>query len=217
MAETLKNTPLFSSLTKDERACIEAVAVPRSYGRNTVVLSEGDETDSLYIIAAGRVKVSISDDQGKEVILSVLGPGDYFGEMALLDGEPRSASVVTKEPCRVFVISPDSFRKFLSSKPDLAFALLRGALRRLREANRKIEDLALKDVYGRIARLFTQLARSEGETLVITEGLTHQEIAQMIGASREMVSRVLKELVNGGYITSHRRVVTIHKKLPYSW
>lgn len=168
------------------------------------------------MICEGRVKVTIDDDEGKEIILSMFGPGEYFGEMALLDDEPRSAGVTTKEATQLLIISKKDFMDIFSSNT-IAFNLLKDLVKRLREANKKIESLALLDVYGRVARVLNQFAKPQDEKMVIEEKLTHQEIANMIGSSREMVSLILKELSNGEYITIDKKQITINKKLPYSW
>jgi CRP/FNR family cyclic AMP-dependent transcriptional regulator len=212
----LRNIPLFSSLTDSELTAIEKVAVKKTFPKNTILLSEGDSTDALYVICEGKVKVTIDDNEGKELILSILGTGEYFGEMALLDDEPRSASVTTKETTQLLIISKNDFMGFFSSNP-IALNLLKDLIKRLREANKKIESLGLLDVYGRVARILNQFAKSQEGKMVIEEKLTHQEIANMIGSSREMVSLILKELSNGGYITIDKKLITINKKLPYSW
>jgi CRP/FNR family cyclic AMP-dependent transcriptional regulator len=212
----LKNIPLFSCLTDSELTAIEKVAVKKTFPKNTILLSEGDSTDALYVICEGKVKVTIDDNEGKELILSILGTGEYFGEMALLDDEPRSASVTTKETTQLLIISKNDFMGFFSSNP-IALNLLKDLIKRLREANKKIESLGLLDVYGRVARILNQFAKSQAGKMVIEEKLTHQEIANMIGSSREMVSLILKELSNGGYITIDKKLITINKKLPYSW
>lgn len=137
--------------------------------------------------------------------------------MSLLDHEPRSAGVITKEPTEIMVFAREDFMEIFSSNP-IAFNLLKGLLQRLREATKKIEGLALLDVYGRVARLLNQLAGSPDDgKQVITDKLTHQEIANTVGSSREMVSLILKELTTGGYITIEKKLITINKKLPYSW
>ena len=212
----LKNIPLFSCLSESDLADIEKVAVRKTFPKNTILLSEGDSTDALYVICEGKVKVTIDDNEGKEIILSMLGTGEYFGEMALLDDEPRSASVTTKETTQLLIISKNDFMDILSSK-QFAFNLLKDLTKRLREANKKIESLGLLDVYGRVARILNQYAKSQEGKMVIEEKLTHQEIANMIGSSREMVSLILKELSNGGYITIEKKQITINRKLPYSW
>ncbi len=218
IVQMIDRAPLFESLSEDGRRMLVEVARRKVFPKNTVVMSEGDETDSLYIICAGKVKVTIIDEHGKEIILSILEVGDYFGEMtALVDGESRSASVVTREPCELLLLSRDDFRRIVSLNPDIVFSLLHVSMNRLRKANRKIESLALMDVYGRVARLFIELAQPEGDLMVIREKLTHQEIANMVGSSREMISRVMKELTSGGYITSEHKQISINGKLPYSW
>ncbi len=212
----LEKIPLFACLNEQELEALEKAAVRKKFPRNTVLFSKGDTSDSLYIICSGKVKVIINDQEGKEVILSMLGPGEFCGEMALLDGQPRSACVMTKEPSELLIISKDDFMRIFSSNP-LAFGLLKGLIQRLREANKQIESLALLDVYGRIARLLMQLAKPRGDQHIIEDKLTHQEIANMIGSSREMVSIILKELSNGEYISVEKKRITINKKLPYSW
>ena len=212
----LKNIPLFSCLNDQELADIEKVAIKKTFPKNTILLSEGDTTDALYVICDGKVKVTIDDNEGKEVILSMIGAGEYFGEMSLLDDEPRSASVTTKETTQLLIISKNDFMDFFSSNP-IALNLLKDLIKRLREANKKIESLGLLDVYGRVARILNQFAKSHEGKMVIEEKLTHQEIANMIGSSREMVSLILKELSNGEYITIDKKLITINKKLPYSW
>lgn len=212
----LKNIPLFATLTDKELEDISRVAIRKTFPKNTVLFTEGDTTDSLYVICSGKVKVTINDSEGNEIILSMLGQGEYFGEMALIDGEPRSACVMTKEPTELMILSKKDFMEIFSSNP-IAFSLLKGMIKRLRDANKKIESLALLDVYGRIARLLLQLAKRHDDQLVVEERLTHQEIANMIGSSREMVSIILKELTVGGYIAIDKKHITILKQLPYSW
>jgi CRP/FNR family cyclic AMP-dependent transcriptional regulator len=226
----LKDIPLFKGLGDEVLEALERVSMVKTFPKNTILFSEGDQSDSFYIIRNGKVNVGINDEEGREVILSILGPGEYFGEIALMDGEPRSAYVMTKEPSQLIIISKSDFHELLSNHPDIMMNLFRGLLKRFREANKKIESLALMDVYGRVARLLTHLAATSGqkadggpvdltsdERVTINERLTHQEIANMVGASREMVSRVLKELSNEGYISTEKKYITIEKKLPYQW
>ncbi len=215
--EQLKKVPLFESLSDEELEAVGQVVKLKSFPKNTILFSEGDESDSFYVICEGRVNVGINDEEGKEIILSRLGPNEYFGEMALMDGEPRSAFVMTKDACRMMIISKSDFKKILSSKHEVMLNLLKELQRRLREANKKIESLALMDVYGRVARLLIQLAGGSDPGVQIKDKLTHQEIASMVGASREMVSRVIKDLTNDGYISIRRKRITIHKNLPYNW
>ena len=212
----LKNIPLFSGLEADQIETLRKVLLVKTYPKNVYLFSEGDPSDSFYIVEKGKVNVGINDEEGREVILSVLGPGEYFGEMALLDGEPRCAYVMTKERSKLLIISKREFQNLLNANPGIMLSILKGLQKRLREANKRIESLALMDVYGRVARLLTQIAGTPREDeVVITDKMTHQEIANMVGASREMVSRVLKDMTNEGYISIQQKRITLHKKLPY--
>lgn len=213
----IESIPVFSCLTRAEIQGLEAEAVKKSFPKSTLLFSEGDETDALYVILEGKAEAVITDENGREIVLSVFGRGEYFGEMAFIDEEPRSATIVTREPLQTLIISRDVIKRMLASNPDFALNLLKGMVTRLRQANKQIEDLALKDVYGRIARLFAQYARTETGETVIEERFTHQKIANMIGSSREMVSRILKELIVGGYISVYKKQITIKKALPYAW
>ncbi|HXI36672.1 MAG TPA: cyclic nucleotide-binding domain-containing protein [Burkholderiales bacterium] len=196
----LKAVPLFSSFPEEQLRMLATVVTRKSATRSTIVMAGGDATDSLYIVLSGRLKVMMSDSDGKEVILSILGPGEFFGEMGLIDDSPRSASVVAIEACELLSIAKRDFKKCLAENFEMAMAVMRGLVRRLREADRKIGSLALLDVYGRVARLLLDMSENvEGEK-VVTKRLPKQDIAKMIGASREMVSRVMKDLQMGGYI-----------------
>lgn len=196
----LKAVPLFSSCPEEQLRMLASVVTRKSVARSTMVLNAGDPTDSLFIILSGRLKVLMSDAEGKEVILSILGPGEFFGEMGLLDESPRSASVLAIEPCELLSISKRDFKKCLAENFEMAMAVMRGLVRRLREADRKIGSLALLDVYGRVARLLLDMSENVNGQRIVTKRLPKQDIAKMIGASREMVSRVMKDLQMGGYI-----------------
>ena len=148
--------------------------------------SAGDHIDSLYIVISGRLKVMMGDADGKEVILSLIGPGEFFGEMGLIDESPRSASVVTLEPCELLSISKRDFKRCLEENFEMAMTVMRGLVRRLREADRKIGSLALLDVYGRVARLLLDMAEEVNGQKIVTRRLPKQDIAKMIGASREI-------------------------------
>ncbi len=196
----LRTIPLFSGVQDPQLAEIAAAAQNRKVARGTVIVRAGDTTDSLYILINGRARVMNSDEEGREVILSILGPGDFFGEMGLIDGSPRSADVVAAEACEMLVISKADFKRCLQENFEVAFNIMKRLVERLREADRKIESLALMDVYGRVAKLLLDVSEVQGERRVIPRRLTKQDIAKMIGASREMVSRVMKDLEASGYI-----------------
>ena len=196
----LKAVPLFASFPEEQLRMIATMVTRRSAARANTIMAAGDATDSLYIVLSGRLKVMMSDSDGKEVILAILGPGEFFGEMGLIDDEPRSASVVTLEPCELLSIAKRDFRKCMAENFEMSMAVMRGLVRRLREADRKIGSLALLDVYGRVARLLLDMAENVNGQKMVTKRLPKQDIAKMIGASREMVSRVMKDLQTGGYI-----------------
>lgn len=205
----LKSVPLFSAFTEQQLVTLLNYVQHRSYPRNVFVIQAGDETDSLYVILSGKVKVLIPDDQGREVILSVMGPHDFFGEMGILDDQPRSASVSTLEPCEMLRLSKAGFMNCLKENSDVAMLVIRNLVKRLREADRKIESLALIDVSGRVVRLLVDMAQEVDGKLVVPRTPPKQEIARMIGASREMVSRVIKELQDKGLIRAERRSMVI--------
>src|SRR6187455_225537 len=206
--QILKPVPLFSSMSDEQLRMLQPCLQQRSYPRSSFVLRAGEETDALYIILSGRAKVLIPDEQGREVILAVMGPNDFFGEMGLLDDLPRSASVETLEACQMLRFSKSGFITCLKDNFDLAMIILRNLVKRLREADRKIESLALIDVYGRVARLLIEMAKQQPDgQYVIERAPPKQEIALMIGASREMVSRVVKDLNDKGVIRAEKRKI----------
>jgi CRP/FNR family cyclic AMP-dependent transcriptional regulator len=213
----LRKIPLFSTLDDNGMNYLKDVAIKRSFPKNTILFSRGDESDALYLLYKGTVKAVINDETGKEIVLSTVGPGEYFGEISFLDGEARSATVVTREPVQVLIIYKNDFKKILFSNPDIVFRLLKELLKKLRRSTEQIESLALMDVYKRIANLLLQLAEPQDAKWVIEEKLTHQEISNRVGSSREMVSRIMKQLQTGGYISTDRKKIIIRKKLPVSF
>ena len=214
----LNRMHLFSELTPSDTDIFNSHGTTRSYPINSILINEGDDTDSLYVVLEGEVKVYASDEHGKEVILNILGPGEYFGELALMDNEPRSASVKTIKPTKVMIIAKQDFKKVLADNPEIAFNMIQSLSRQVRDLTNNVKSLALMDVYGRVAHTLLELASEmEDGRMVIEQKLTHQDIADMVGASREMVSRILKDLVNGGYISIKSKIVTINEKLPAGW
>jgi CRP/FNR family cyclic AMP-dependent transcriptional regulator len=189
----------------------------RTYPKNTVFITEGDSSDSVFVILSGRVKVFISDTEGHEMILDTQGPGEYVGEMAL-DGKPRSASVMTLEPTSFSVVGRDPVREAIRHNPDFALDMISRIIDRARIATNSVKDLALLDVYGRVARLLLNMSvESADGKLQIPEKITQQEIAERVGASRDMVSRIFRDLTAGGYIKVENRIITINKKPPARW
>lgn len=192
------------------------LGVVRSFPKNSVLVQEGDKSDQFYILLAGKLKVFLADDDGKEIVVDMLSPRQYFGEMAL-DGESRSASVMTVEASKLAVIQREDFKRFLAKNPDAALALIVTLIRRARNLTRTIGNLALLDVYGRVARLLIDNASDESGKLVVTEKMSQQEIAQRIGSSREMVSRILSDLKEGGYLSIDGGRIVIKQNLPKHW
>jgi CRP/FNR family cyclic AMP-dependent transcriptional regulator len=210
--QILKSVPLFSSFSDSQLGQLLTCVQHRSYPRNAFILRAGEETDALYIILTGRVKVLIPDEEGHEVILSMIGPHEFFGEMGLLDELPRSASVETLEPCEMLRLSKAGFTNILKDNFELAMLIIRNLVRRLRDADRKIESLALIDVYGRVARLLIDMAEYLDGNWIVERAPPKQEIARMIGASREMVSRVVKDLQRKGLIRAEKRRIYVLDK-----
>jgi len=206
----LRNIPIFANLSDEEISQLVAVAVIKSFPKNTVIFNEGDCSDSIYLINSGKVKVLISNSEGHELILTLLGPGEYFGELSLLDSQPRSATVVSMEPVHFTVIAKPDFDRCLVNNPGLASHIMIGLAQRLRNADSMIEGLALMDVYGRVARILLQLAQSDNGEMLVNHRLSQQDIANMVGASREMVSRTLKDLALNGYIRLEGKNIVVN-------
>jgi CRP/FNR family transcriptional regulator, cyclic AMP receptor protein len=196
----LRALPVFEMLDDESLKPLMRVATLRHIPRNTFVLHAGDRTDNIYFVLSGALKVQLSDEEGREVILSMLGPGEMFGEMGVLDDHPRSATVLAVESSDVVVIGKEDFRRCMVDNPDVALFIMRSLTKRLRLADRHIESLALLDVYGRVARLLLEAAETVDGRKVVTHKVTKQDIAKMIGASREMVSRVMRDLLAQGLI-----------------
>ncbi len=188
----------------------------KNFPAHAVLVNEDDDSDSIYILVKGRVKVYGSSATGREIIYNTHGPGEYFGEMSL-DGGPRSASVMTLEPTTCVVVSGSNVRDFLATHPDFALHLVRKLIGLVRRSTDNVKSLALEDVYSRIARLLSDMSVEEGGLRVINEKLTQQDIADRVGSSREMVSRIFKQLTQGGYIELKSRQIVIAKKLPAGW
>ncbi len=196
----LRNIPLFAALSEPQRGLIAERLQRSSHSRGATIITAGEPTGSLYILLSGRAHVVLSDNKGRRVILAMLKAGDYFGEMGLLDERPRSASVVAREASDVLTLHKDDFAQVLKENFELAMTVARGLARRLRQADNRIGGLALLDVYGRVAQLLLQEAELIDGIPTVTGGFSKQDIARMIGASRERVSRIMKDLEKRGYI-----------------
>ena len=207
---------LFAELDDRQLEAIAAIAKPKKYARDEVVFHADESGDVFCLILVGRVKVTMISPEGKEIILSMLGSGEFFGEMALLDDEPRSATIVAMESLEILTIWRSDFLNMLATDFSITAKILAELSRRLRVASLRIESLATMDVYGRLARYFLELARKEGKDqpggYVAMTRPTHQAIANMIGTSRETVSRLIHELIERKLLVSRGRTIFIPKE-----
>lgn len=210
----LERVSLFSNLMSHEIVELETLGQERSVAKNSIVINEGDETDSLYIVLKGRANALRSDESGRQFIINRFGPYDYFGEMSFFDRNSRCATVITREKCTLMVLPRKAFFEFAARHPEIYKNLIKALLEKLRRATQQIEQLAFLDVYGRLARFLVENQNTEG---VIEEKLTQQELADMVGSSRETVNRIFNELVVGGFIEKEKGRIIVKKKLPYSF
>lgn len=203
--ELIRRVPLFSTLTASQAEAVAQAVVKSRFKRGESIVEQGKKSDSLAIILTGRARVVTTDTRGREVILATLQPGDYIGEMSLIDNEPHSATVRAEVATDVLVLGRLEFARCLPDNSSMAYAVMKGLVQRLRHADRKIESLALMDVYGRVARALLECAMVDADgNAVIRDKVSRQDLAKMVGASREMVSRVMKDLQARGFIETHQ-------------
>jgi CRP/FNR family transcriptional regulator, cyclic AMP receptor protein len=188
----------------------------RTFAAQAILINEGDTTDSVYIVLSGRLKVYASSEDGREVVLAEHGPGEYLGELSL-DGAKRSVSAKALEPTTCCIVQGAELRQFLAEHPDFALHITHKLIRMVRRLTEQVKSLALQDVYGRTARLLTEMSDPVGDERVLRHKLTQQDIADRVGSSREMVNRVMKELTAGGYVSVRDGRHVIHRKLPSAW
>ncbi len=210
---TSRTFPAIPGIQDEELESLSTHATVQGYPRRKLIVHEGDRTNSVYLIRSGRVRVFLYGKNGREIDVNELGPGEYFGEM-VLDAGPRSASVMALEATECFVIPLAAFREFIAGHPDFTLRLIKTLIHRTRGLLNNVRSLASLDVYGRVARLLLELAREEAGRQVIHGKLTKQDIANRVGASREMISRVFKDLTVGGYIVVEKDRITIARTLP---
>jgi CRP/FNR family cyclic AMP-dependent transcriptional regulator len=210
----IENISIFAGMTPVDRAVIEQRMVKRSFPKNTIILSEGDSSDSLYLILSGKVKVFLNDENGKEAIINYQEAGEYFGELSLIDESTRSASIMTTDQCTLAIITKQAFHQIMHDNSAIAIHLLKDLVHRVRTLTEEVRSLALSDVYGRLKKTLLGMAQERDGEWVINEPFTQQELANRIGASREMVCRIIKDLVKGGYMTTAQKQTVIHKALP---
>ena len=207
--DLIRRVPLFSMLTEAQAVTVADGVVKRRFKRGETIVEQGKKTNALFILLNGRARVMTTDSRGREVILATLRPGDHIGEMSLIDNETHSATVRTEVQTDVLMLGRAEFARCLPENTSMAYAIMRGLVQRLRHADRKIESLALLDVYGRVARALLEFAVEEGGMQVIREKVSRQDVAKMVGASREMVSRVMKDLEERGYIQTREDGSTV--------
>jgi CRP/FNR family cyclic AMP-dependent transcriptional regulator len=210
----IERIALFSNLSEKEITELEALGQERTVAKNSIVINEGDDTDCLYIVLKGKAHALRSDESGRQFIVNRFGPFDYFGEMSFFDRNSRCATVITREKCILMVLPRKAFFEFAARHPEIYKNLIKALLDKLRKATQQIEELAFLDVYGRLARFLIENQNAEG---VIEEKLTQQELADMVGSSRETVNRIFNDLVGGGFIVKEKGWIVVKKKLPYSF
>ena len=201
------------ALDDDELRVLSAHAIEQTYQKNAVIVNEGDQSNTVFVILSGRVKVFLRNSDGREMVINVLGPREYFGELVIDEGA-RSASIATLETSRFMIVTKADFKALVLSDPDFALKLINRLMQRVRVLTDNVRSLALLDVYGRVARLLLELATEHEGRLVVSEKLTQQDIAERVGASREMISRIFKDLVTGGYISIEHKHIAINRDLP---
>ncbi len=214
MIDIFRNVPLFSSMGDSDLEAINRVSFVKRFPKDNLIFMADEEGDTLFIIIRGKVKVTQFSESGKEVIFSMLGEGDFFGDMSLLDGRPRSASVVTAEESELLLLRRQDFHRLIETNPAIALTLLKEITGRLRKADERIQSLALLDVSGRVAGILLQLAEEGGRKtpeggVFIRTRPTHQELANMVGTTRETVTRILKQMESRNYIAMTGKSITI--------
>ena len=210
--DLIRRVPIFSLLTTEQAQGIADAVVKRRYRRGELIVEHGKKSNALFILLTGRARVLTADSRGREVILAVLESGDYVGEMSLIDNEPHSATVRAEIQTDMLILGRAEFARCLPENSSLSYAMMRGLVARLRSADRQIESLALLDVYGRVARSLLDMAETIGEVKIIRNKVSRQDLAKVVGASREMVSRVMKDLEERGMIETQENGSVILKE-----
>ena len=214
----LDRVDLFDGLSDEQAEVLKSRSRVHNFAPNTIVVNEGDDGSSLFVVQSGALKVYLTDNVGREVTLSLLDPGDYFGELALLDDAPRSASVIALTRSEVLQIPRAAFLALIEAHPACMQIVVRNLVGRIRNLTESVRSLALVDVFGRITRVFESLAVENEEGIgIIDRRLTQQDLANMVGASREMVNRILRDMVSGGYVEIEPNRIIVRKKLPRHW
>jgi CRP/FNR family cyclic AMP-dependent transcriptional regulator len=210
----IENVALFSNLTGHAIEELELIARRRTFAKGAVVIQEGDASDSLYVLISGKAVALRTDDSGRQLVVNRFGPWDYFGEMSFFDRSARCATVMTKERCEVMMIARSDFLGFVDQHKEILWNVINALLAKIRKATEQIQSLAFLDVYGRLARFLIENQDGDG---LLKEKFTQQELADVVGASRETVSRIFNELVDGGYIRKEKGRIVIVRGLPYKF
>ena len=210
--DLLRRVPLFSLLTVAQAEVISGAVIKRRFKRGEALVEQGQKSNALFILLTGRARVMTSDSRGREVILATLAQGDYLGEMSIIDNEPHSATVRAEVQTDVLMLGRAEFARCLTENASMSLVVMRGLVKRLRHADRKIESLALLDVYGRVAHALLDFAVADAQgQLLVKDKISRQDLAKMVGASREMVSRVMKDLEERGFIEALPNGATLLK------
>jgi len=214
---SLHKIELFAGLSTEALTELSSLMKEVSFKKNSLIITQGESTRSLFIITSGRLKVFANNEEGDQTIFTFMGAGDFFGELSLLDDAPRSASVLAVEDCKGFSLTHDNFCIFLSNHSEVCQPLFKALTARIRQMDETICNLTSRDIYGRLIQILYQQAETDSDGKLITQRFTHQDLAEMIGSSREMVSRILTDLKKGGYISVDQKRITLEKKLPDRW
>lgn len=209
----LNSIPLFRCLDDSEISKLETIAFKKVFDENTLVFNKGDQPDYFYIINKGSVKAVVYDINGRVLTLNILGPGEYIGEISIIDNEPRTSSILTIEKTEFLMIACDKFRQILKNNPDMMFKVLQGTTKLFRRATCKIEGFAFNDVLGRLVRIISEFSESQGEKHIFKMNFSQQELANQVGCSREMMSKILKRLEKDGYISIRTKQIIVRKDL----
>jgi CRP/FNR family transcriptional regulator, cyclic AMP receptor protein len=210
------SAPSASTLPPELLDALASLGHVRSYAKGTIVVSEGEPALSMYLIHEGTLRVFVSDEDGREVELNTMGAGEYFGEL-MLGSQVRTATVQTTSKARLTMVTRAEFEQALAAQPTLAFHVIQHLIDRVRQLSRNVQGLVSMDVYGRVVRLFNELARDDGGQRIVPGPLSQQKIADRVGASRSMINRILQDLASGGYIDATRERIVLRKPLPKRW
>lgn len=215
--DKLKDTGFFSHFPTHLLEQLESKSTVRKYKNHSHVISMGDESHAAYLLLSGEAYAYTDDEDGNEFVVNTFKPGDFFGELGLLDNLPRAAHVITTSEATCLAIPKKEFQRCISEDINAANATIQVLVARIRHMTEDVSSLALMDVYGRVSRALTNAVNETDGDVSITSKLTHQDLANRVGSSREMVGKILKDLINGGYISNDKKRIRILRPLPQRW